>query len=504
VPIELNACLETPARRHLVCGAIVLSLSLIVNAAIALHNGIPQPRVQDEFSYLLAADTFTHGRLTNPTPPFPEHFEAPHVLVHPTYMSKYPPGEGIALAIGQIMNGQPIIGVWLSSAAAAAAIYWMLLAFFPSTWALLGGIIAAIHPQMLAWSQTYWGGSVAVLGAALLIGAWARLMSQRAISSAIILGIGLVILANSRPYEGLILCIVPMLVLLTRNLRRWILPLFAVLFPAAIAMGYYNARITGHALRMPFMEYSAQYDIYPKFWFLPMHPSPKYSSQAIAQIHIDYERGDYNRLRSFTGLFAISAQRLCQLLSMFTRPWFILFPPFVAAVFWAHDAKLKWLWITLAFFFLGLCAENWFLPDYAAPIAPVMILLILAGWRQLWIWSRPTRFISAALICAWIVATGIWAAAPAPADSLRFGRQDLIAQYPQLQTGRHLIFVKYGPGHLLHDEWVYNSADLENARIIWARRLGKPADEPVMRYFRDRQDWLLEVGKDQLRLDRYQ
>ena len=43
-------------------------------------------------------------------------------------------------------------------------------------------------------------------------------------------------------------------------------------------MGYYNARITGHPLRMPFMEYSAQYDIYPKFWFLPKHPPPTYSS----------------------------------------------------------------------------------------------------------------------------------------------------------------------------------------------------------------------------------
>ena len=123
--------------------------------------------MQDEFSYLLAADTFAHGRLTNPTPPFPEHFETPHVLVRPTYMSKYPPGQGIALAIGQLFTTQPIIGVWLSSAAAAAAIYWMLLGFIPAPWSLLGGLAAAIHPQMLAWSQTYWGRSVAVLGSAL-------------------------------------------------------------------------------------------------------------------------------------------------------------------------------------------------------------------------------------------------------------------------------------------------------------------------------------------------
>ena len=74
---------------------------------------------------------------------------------------------------------------------------------------------AAIHPQMLAWSQTYWGGSVAVLGSALLIGAWTRLMIQFSIPQAILFAIALIILANSRPYEGLMLSIPLTLIFLT-------------------------------------------------------------------------------------------------------------------------------------------------------------------------------------------------------------------------------------------------------------------------------------------------
>jgi hypothetical protein len=418
-------------------------------------------------------------------------------------MSKYPPGQGIALAAGQLFSRHPIIGVWFSSAAAAAAIYWMILGFLPPYWALLGGMIAAIHPQMLAWSQTYWGGSVAVLGSAILIGSWTRLMSHRTIANAILYALGLVILASSRPYEGLILSLPLTLILLTRGIRKLVIPLLAVLTVAAVAMAYYNARITGHALRMPFMEYSSQYDIYPKFWFLPKHPPPAYTSDAIARIHTDYEPGDYNRLRTPAGIAIISFQRLWQLLSMHTRPWLLLLLPLAAAVTLRRDPKMRWIWLTLLVFFLGLCAENWFLPNYAAPATPLMLLLILAGLKQLWQWKRPAKFTALVTICAWLIATAITVAFPPPPDSLRFGRADLISEYPQLHTGRHLIFVQYNPGHLLHDEWVYNSADLEHSQIVWARALGKTANAPLIHYFQGRQIWLLNVGETQVRFNRY-
>ena len=74
------------------------------------------------------------------------------------------------LAAGQVLGGHPIVGVWISTGLACAAICWMLLTWLPAWWAVIGGLLAALHPLILLyWSQSYWGGAMAVIGGALVV-----------------------------------------------------------------------------------------------------------------------------------------------------------------------------------------------------------------------------------------------------------------------------------------------------------------------------------------------
>ena len=145
--------------------------------------------------------------MTNPTHRFWKHFESIHIIHKPTYASKYPPGQGFALAAGQVLAGKPIVGVWLSLAVACAAICWMLQAWLPLRWAFAGGMLSALHPWLIFWGQSYWGGAVSILGGALLYGSLRRLMNRPRIETAFLMGIGLFLLSISRPFEGFLTAI---------------------------------------------------------------------------------------------------------------------------------------------------------------------------------------------------------------------------------------------------------------------------------------------------------
>jgi hypothetical protein len=69
--------------------------------------------------------------------------------------------------------------------------------------------------------------------------------------------------------------------------------------------------------------------------------------------------------------------------------------------------------------------------------------------------------------------------------------------------GKHLVLVRYSPDHDLDEEWVYNDASIDAARIVWAREMDIAENKQLIEYFKDRKTWLLEVDENPPRLTPY-
>jgi hypothetical protein len=490
---------------------------VVLRLAVLPLLPIPVPGIHDEFSYLLMGDTFAHGRLANPPHPMWTSFEAFHVNWIPTYSSKYPPAQGFVLALGCLL-GLPWVGVLLSTAVMVAAILWMLQAWLPARWALLGGLLVALKLGIASYCMnSYWGGAVAASGGALVLGALPRIVRRPRPRHALVLGLGIALLANSRPFEGLLLSIPAAgwyfwwLAGKTKSrmaprarAAKTLLPLGAILIFTLAFMGYYNWRLTGNAARFPYVLNAQTYESTGLFlWDHPRQPR-HYNNRQFEDFYNGWELENYNN--SWPGVWKVTAEKLTRSASTYFWWGALLLLPGLPFVF--CDRRMRLPLTVLSLVTAGFFTVIWSMPHYAAPMTAAIFLLLVQAIRHLRIMKVARRPVGKALSRAVVLLLAldtVLAVAHGVCDPLKWTCQGdpsrvAIAEKLSHLPGKHLIIVRYGDDHNIHDDWVSNGADIDGAKVLWARETNAQQNAKLLAYFKDRRIWLVEPDEDNTEL----
>jgi hypothetical protein len=513
------------ARKKGLSVALVGCSALLLRLAILPFCPIPLPFVQDDFSFLLAANTFASGRLANPTPPMWVHFESIQITLQPTYMSMYFPAQGLLLAAGKVLFGHPWFGLLIVNALMCAAICWMLQAWLPPTWALLGGVIAVLRIALFSyWINTYsGGGSVAALGGALLLGGLPRFIRTRRLRDSLLMGVGVSLLALSRPYEGLLLC-VPVGFVLGRWMlfgdkrpsfgfvaRRIALPL-ALVVGAVAWLGYYDYRAFGNPLTPPYSVDRAEYAAAPYYIWQSPRPEPVYRHKVIHDFYVVEELGYAKHLHTVSG-FIEENIFFKPLRTLLFFAGVALIPPLIMLRRVFLDRSTRFLLVCVAIVIAAVMVETWLIPHYFAAITPAFYALGLQMMRHLRQWKPGGQPVGIAIqrftvaLCVVLAAvrlgaeplhlslakwpSGSWAATWHGPGQLGLPRK-LIEDKLNKIPGKKLVMVRYSPDHSSLDEWVYNAPDIDNSSVIWAREMDAVHNQELMDYYKDRSVWLVQ------------
>ncbi len=515
----LNLFSQIAAKRKVAVVSIFLA-ALTLRLALLPVWGMPVPGVHDEFSYILSGDTFAHGRLANPTPPQWNSFDTFHVVFVPTYASMYPPAQGFFLAIGELL-GCNWIGVLLSVALFCASVVWALQVWMPPRWALLGGAIVTVNIGLISyWVNSYWGGAVSGLAGAIVLGSVPRILKSGRISDSLLLGIGIFLLANSRPMEGLLYSL-PFATVLIAGLRgnrhstvftyRTLIPLILCLVCTFAFSGYYNRRVTGDLYTMPHLYRDRMYATGARFIWEKPAPARHYANPQFQDYYTTYEGNHYRR----TGAELLHTlwEKLWAYSEVFL--WVGLLPALLCIPLLAVYRSPRILIGLALWCLLGLCTVQWSSPHYAAPVTATFYAIIVYALRRLRLLKLGKHPIGKGLVRACIVLLLLSVPAViaerhihpvdygagegydvyAPSWSGNVQRSDMIASLKHL-GGKHLIFVRYRTDHNVHSEWVYDPADIANSPVLWVRELDSCKNTDVAKAFPDRQLWLLDADVD--------
>ena len=492
----------------------VVSLLLAFVLAIYIQ---PIPRVHDEFSYLLAADSFSQLKSSAETHPHWKHFESFHVIHQPRYASKYPPGQGMILALG-IWLGHPIIGSCVATAFALAATMWMLTGWIDKSHQAFAALLVATHPGIqVIWGQTYWSGCLAMAGSAMLLGSLFKLTSAANYKYSLTAGAGTSLLMISRPFEGLVLTIAVGLVIAYRFMykREWslyslsnrvLLPGLAVTIVSFGLVLAYNQSITGEATTFPYQVHEDEYSWNRVFfWQSPKEVKPNYRHRELARF---YETDAADKAEKYGAFVSGLGDKLEFAL---TLQYLFFGSTFLIGIVGLNKilAEQKY-WQLMFLIGLPLAAAfmtSWNNTHYAAPAAaPILVFAVGSFFAALGKFENHSTkrllVISALLLHAFWIGKEAYSIRSATPGSWWHSRQQIVDRLKN-EPGNDLVFVRYSESHIMFQAWVYNQLNIDESEVVWAREMGQEEDEKLVEYFSDRKVWLVQPDMPERLIEPY-
>lgn len=520
-PPEWCGGLRRASRNELLAWLFPAVASIVLRASLLPWIPIPNPVVPDEFSHILLAKTLLLGRLANPPHPLWQHFESIHILSQPTYSSMYMAGQACFLAAGQLLFGNLFWGVVLSTALFCGTATWFLRAYVPPGWALFGGLLAAVRIGAASyWNDSYWGGSAGALGGAMVLGAYPRLAGSSKPLPALVFAAGLVLLANTRPYEGAVLGLVLVIALVRELVQKRRVPwkrvawcgamVAIVLGVAGWAMTRHWKAVTGHALTLPYSVNQRMYGWPLTLPWIPVLPVTYRHPEFV--LYHDFEVAEHRQITELS-------QIPIGLMLKYTHWWRFFFGFTLSAVFLfagriLRARRTRVVWIAGAAVALAVVTEQSGYPHYWSPIAPVMLLFIVEGLRHLAQCRLGSASFGPAIVravlpvlCAVLLVRAATMSPEHPPSAspnflswcctdVRMKDREPLVRRLQAIPGDHLVIVSYDLKSYDTFEWVYNEPDIDKARIVFARDMGPEKNQELIRYYPGRRVWRVTVEKD--------
>jgi hypothetical protein len=173
---------------------------------------------------------------------------------------------------------------------------------------------------------------------------------------------------------------------------------------------------------------------------------------------------------------------------------------------------MRLLIATLLLVTVGVFAVIWSNAHYAAPLTCVAFALtvqMLRHLRTMSIGARPVGMpLSRLIVLLLALDTALYVSfrmcGPLPWTCQGDPSRAVIAEKLEHTPGKHLIMVRYEKdNHNIHDEWVYNGAEIDHAKVLWARELDPEQNANLFAYFKDRKVWLVTPDSDNTYLEPY-